>query len=56
MQTCPWSCVVRDLDGTLLVRGGVTPVEGIEAGPGVVGKDAVVAEALLGAGVSPVPS
>lgn len=93
--TCPWSCVVWDLDGTLLVRGGVAPVEGIEAvlaawagagvemavatsastglarevvadlgwagwfvhvagsGPGVVGKDAVVAEALLGAGRTP---
>ncbi len=88
----PWACVVWDLDGTLLERGGLRPVEGVEAvlaawsragvamavatsaatpmarrivaslgwsdwfghvagsGPGVGGKDAVLAEALLGLG------
>lgn len=89
---CPFSCVVWDLDGTLLERGGLTPVAGVEAvlaswsgagvemavatsastvlarrvvddlgwsawfghvagtAPGVVGKDAVLVEALLGLG------
>jgi phosphoglycolate phosphatase-like HAD superfamily hydrolase len=88
----PWACVVWDLDGTLLERGGLRPVAGVEAvlaawagsgvemavatsaatatarrivaslgwsgyfghvagsGPGVGGKDAVLAEALLGLG------
>ena len=88
----PWACVVWDLDGTLLERGGLRPVDGVEAvlaawaragvemavatsaatptarrivaslgwsgyfghvagsGPGVGGKDAVLAEALLGLG------
>ncbi|MDL5157828.1 HAD family hydrolase [Actinomycetospora termitidis] len=92
MLTCPWSCVVWDLDGTLLERGSPTPVDGVEAvlaawseagvemavatsastalarrvvdelgwsawfshvagtGPGVVGKDEVLVEALLGLG------
>ncbi|MEJ2867080.1 HAD family hydrolase [Actinomycetospora sp. OC33-EN08] len=31
MLTCPWSCVVWDLDGTLLERGGLRPVDGVEA-------------------------
>jgi phosphoglycolate phosphatase-like HAD superfamily hydrolase len=88
----PWACVVWDLDGTLLERGGLRPVPGVETvlaawardgvemavatsaatpaarrivaslgwsryfghvagtGPGVSGKDAVLAEALLGLG------
>lgn len=27
----PWACVVWDLDGTLLERGGLRPVDGVEA-------------------------
>ena len=27
---CPWACVVWDLDGTLLERGGLRPVDGVE--------------------------
>jgi phosphoglycolate phosphatase len=88
----PWACVVWDLDGTLLRRGGVRPVEGVAdvlavwagagvemavatsaptsqarrvvaglgwsdwfghvagSGPGVGGKEDVLAEALLGLG------
>jgi phosphoglycolate phosphatase-like HAD superfamily hydrolase len=88
----PWACVVWDLDGTLLQRGGGRPVDGVEtvlaawsaagvemavatsastrvaravvdelgwsdwfghvagSGPGVAGKDGVLAEALLGLG------
>jgi phosphoglycolate phosphatase len=88
----PWAAVVWDLDGTLVERGGLRPVPGVQAvlaawadagvemavatsaatttarrvitglgwsgyfghvagsGPGVSGKDAVLAEALLGLG------
>lgn len=31
MLSCPWSCVVWDLDGTLLERGSLQPVAGVEA-------------------------
>ncbi|WP_018333038.1 HAD family hydrolase [Actinomycetospora chiangmaiensis] len=31
MLSCPWSCVVWDLDGTLLERGTTRPVAGVEA-------------------------
>ncbi|GLZ54227.1 HAD family hydrolase [Actinomycetospora sp. NBRC 106378] len=92
MVECPFSCVVWDLDGTLLERGRLTPVDGVEAvlaawsgagvemavatsattalarrvvndlgwsgwfghvagtAPGVIGKDEVLVEALLGLG------